>query len=267
MVSAGTLCGMSEIEILILRLDAPLMSFGGVRVDERNPTEEVPGTSMLAGLCGNALGYDHRNHELLERLQSRIRHASRCDRPARRIVDFQTVDLGQEFMQEGWTTRDVPAGRAGGTAKMGTHIRYRHYLADAAVTVVMTLLPPDEPPTLAEIEAALQVPARPLFIGRKTCLPSTPLAVGRRRASSLREALEEAALEPPATVAATLWNRPRPNSSGYFAAWWPGDEQGPPSEEGRRVPVFDHRDWLNQIHVGRRFVWHGQIAVRETSDD
>ena len=81
---------MSDLDVLLLRFDAPMMSFGGVRVDELNPTEDAPGTSLLAGICGNALGYDHRDHDLLERLQARLRHASRRDRTGRPVVDYRT---------------------------------------------------------------------------------------------------------------------------------------------------------------------------------
>jgi CRISPR system Cascade subunit CasD len=259
---------MSEIDVLILRLEAPLMSFGGVRVDERNPTEEAPGTSLLAGLCGNALGYRHGDHEHLERLQSRIRHASRRDRPGRRLVDFHTVDLSQDFLQEAWTTHGAPAGRAGGTAKTGTHIRYRHFIADAAVTVAMTLRPPDEEPNLERLARALEAPARPLFIGRKCCLPSVPLVVERRRAGSLRQALEEAPLAPDGLSArAPIWNPAEPSPDGSLPAWWPGDEPPPQGEQVTRFPVVDERDWLNQVHVGRRLVWQGPIRARGFADE
>ena len=43
------------------------------------------------------------------------------------------------------------------------------------VTVALRLEPDGEEPTLDDLAQALQEPARPLFIGRKPCLPSTPL--------------------------------------------------------------------------------------------
>ena len=42
--------------ILLLRLEAPLMSFGSVLVDKRGPTDRHPGTALITGLLANALG-------------------------------------------------------------------------------------------------------------------------------------------------------------------------------------------------------------------
>jgi CRISPR-associated Cas5-like protein len=44
------------IPILLLRLEAPLMSFGGVAIDYRGVTRTFPGCAMLTGLITNALG-------------------------------------------------------------------------------------------------------------------------------------------------------------------------------------------------------------------
>ncbi|MCA3130465.1 MAG: type I-E CRISPR-associated protein Cas5/CasD, partial [Rhodocyclaceae bacterium] len=38
------------MDCLMLRLDAPLISFGGVVIDQINPVERFPGRSLLAGL-------------------------------------------------------------------------------------------------------------------------------------------------------------------------------------------------------------------------
>lgn len=119
-------------DILLLRFDAPLMSFGAPAVDNRRVIQEMPALSQVVGLLGNALGYDHADGDALSRLQTRLRLGSRADRPGEALVDYQTVDLGQDFLSEpGWTTRGKPEVRGGGFSK-GTHIRYRHFWADAA---------------------------------------------------------------------------------------------------------------------------------------
>lgn len=248
---------MSERDFLVLCLDAPLMSFGGVTVDQLGVTERAPTQSMLTGLLGNALGYEHRDSAKLQRLQERLAYAARLDRPGRRLVDFQTVDLGQDFLRQSWTTRGKVATRAGGSAKTGTHIRNRHYWADAVYTVVLELEPAGETPGLDDVEAALRKPARPLFLGRKPCLPASRLLADlpRVRAASLHQALERAPLPRRAQA-----------EGGNFEIWWPRAEGEPEPEgrtEGRAVAVTDHRDWHNQVHTGRRFLWHGQLAEEE----
>lgn len=247
---------MTSRELLVLRLEAPLMSFGGVAVDQHGVTEAFPTLSMLTGLLGNALGYEHRDDAKLDRLQARLRYAVRRDRAGTPLVDFQTVDLSQDFMREGWTTRGHAVTRGGGSAKTGTHIRRRHYWADAIYTVVLALEPSAERPDLDSVERALSRPARPLFLGRKPCLPAAPLLVGRLAADHLRAAL--------AAVPAAPRSRPE---DGGFSAWWPRDdgEPAPAAEAGRALPVTDRRDWANRVHTGRRFVWHGRLAAAEVA--
>lgn len=231
------------MDMLILRFDAPLMSFGGVAIDQHGVTREYPARSMLTGLLGNALGYDHRDADLLQTLQSRVEYAVREDRRGKLLRDYQTVDLSQDFMQEGWTTRGEPQGRAGGeSARQGTHIRLRDYLADAVYTVALAVEPPDGEPALDLIEAALCIPARPLFIGRKSCLPAEPIFLCRLRTGSLHAALQEAPLSKRA-------------EGNRFRIWLPA---GGPQVRGA-LPVTDERDWTNQIHTGRRFILEDSI--------
>jgi CRISPR system Cascade subunit CasD len=240
-------------EILLLRFDAPLMSFGGVLVDQHGVTREFPASSMLTGLLGNALGYEHRQADRLDRLQSRLRYAVRRDRAGTALLDFQTVDLSQRFLQEGWTRSGKREARGGGDARTGTHIRYRHFLADAVYTVALTLVPAQEEPDLAALAGALAEPQRPLFLGRKPCLPSTPLALGRVQAATLLEALRK-------TPRIALRGEAGPD----LAAWWPAEE-GTGEGPSRLLPLTDRRDWSNQIHVGRRFLREGRLSVDEVT--
>ncbi len=232
---------------LFLRLDAPLMAFGGVKVDERGPTGPFPGKSLLAGLLGNALGYDHRDAVRLSRLQERILHGVRRDREGRVVTDYQTVDLGQDHLKmRGWTTKDRSEGREGGPASEGTAIRYRQYIADGRFTIALRLTPDEETPTHADLEWALERPERPLFIGRKPCLPSGPILAGRVEAPTLAEALQRAP------------SVDRLDDAGPKTAWLPAFEawEGPSQE----MLVADERDWRNQIVVGSRLIRQVTLA-------
>ena len=231
---------------LILRLDAPLMAFGGVLIDQLGVTRSFPGRAMLTGLLSNALGYTHGEIAALESLQRRLDYAVRCDRTGERVVDYQTVDLSQPFLRQGWTTWGVPQGRAGAKeTREGTHIRYRHFIADACYTIALTLTPPGEAPQLEELERALRSPARPLFIGRKPCIPSAPILLCRREVEDLRHALTTQPLAP------------RADRTNQFKAWF---FLAGPDEPGA-LPVTDDREWANQIHVGRRWMKEESIRV------
>lgn len=246
------------MEVILLRFDGLLMSFGGVMVDHHGPTERFPGLSMLTGLFANALGYRHTDFERLDRLQKRIEFAARWDVAPEPIVDYHTVDLALPKMigyadikkkseHGGWTTLGEPEHRAGGDDRYGTQIRRRHYWADGVMTVAAALLGHDKPNT-SDLEIALIQPARPLFLGRKTCLPSTPILICRREAKDVLTALKMA---PRAS-------RPGRNGVGRaMEACWParlGLEDGV-----RTVTVYDRRDWRNQVHTGSRLRVEGHI--------
>ena len=222
---------------LILRLEGPIMSFGDIAIDEIRPTRRLPARSMVAGLLANALGYPHRDVDALDRLQERLRFAARLDRDGQGLVDFQTAELSQNDPL--WTTRGMPAERAGGAASYsGPALRYRHYRADAAVTVALTLVPAEEMPDLATLEGALCRPERPLFIGRKGCPPSRPILDRVAEAQSLVAALDQV---PPTSLERATAERVVVETE---------DHQDEP-EADRLVAVADRRDWHLGLHTGQ----------------
>jgi len=241
------------MEVLILRLDAPLISFGAPIIDRHGKVQPYPALSMIAGMLGNALGYDHSDFEKLESLQNRLRYASRQDRAGQPLRDYQTVDLSQEFMldQNAWTTQGWLDKRKGGSSSKGTHIRLRDYRADSIHTVALTLQPKDEYPTIEELQQALKFPERPLFIGRKTCLPATPLFVGKIQCESLTEALQKVPLSN------------RADERDRYPAWWPVEKRVNQPQADIEEPVTDRRDWKNQIHVGERWIAQGEIEIQK----
>lgn len=239
---------------LVLRLDAPLMSFGTVMVDQHGFSDRFPGTAMLTGLIANALGWRHDQFDRLQRLQERIDYAARWDSQPHQLIDYHTVDLGQAKMSEpGWTTRGTPEHRGGGEgAKRGTHQRYRHYWADGLMTVALTLRDGGEP-DLEMVQDALRQPARPLFLGRKTCLPArplldpyTPMVEGPDLLTILRNV--------------PVWARNGSPTSGAqtLSACWPA-ELGVAGRGELRL-VYDLRDWANQLPAGSRWRAEGPLG-------
>lgn len=241
------------MDVLLLRLDAPLMSFGAVVVDQNNPTWRFPGAALLTGLLGNALGWDHRDSDRLQALQDRLRFAARWDAEPKLLTDYQTVELAHSFMRDtGWTTRGHVENREGDierqirAKKTYVNPRKRDHWANGVATVAVAL-DGEGTPTLDELERALRFPARPLFLGRKPCLPAGPLLLGRRAAAGVRAAL---AAEPLADIGP----RHRP---ARIDALWPLDEgEGTASEER-----YDLRDWHNNIHRGARRYAVGLLEV------
>jgi len=228
---------------LILALDAPLMAFGGETIDNYGVIRAFPAKSMICGLIANALGYARHEGERLQALQDRLRIGSRLDRQGTRIRDFQTARLGQS--DRGWTTRGRLEGRAGGAGTyQGPHLRYRDYHADARVIVALRLDPAAEEPTLDAVAHALDEPARPLFLGRKPCLPAGRLVREFVDADTIHGALAAAG-----------------GSGRRIHAQWPEGE-GPDGQNHHRI--CDERNWISGLHGGDRPVIEGMIGPTET---
>ena len=201
---------------LVLRLEAPLLAFGGVTIDQVGVTRDFPAASMLTGLLANALGWERTQWQAHQALQDRLVFAVRRDREnsAGILIDMQNAQL--EKKDRGWTTYGAPEGRAGASYE-APHRRQREYHADACVTVVLRLEPAGDAPNLDTISTALDRPARPIFLGRKPCLPSHPLRSNDVRASSAYEALQSVpAIDPPRNPLRALWPQqdgPKPRAA------------------------------------------------------
>ncbi len=250
------------MQVLVLHLQAPLMSFGGPQVDQIGPTGRFPTMSQVTGLFANALGYSHGDFDRLQALQSRLSIASALVREGEELQDYQTVDLGQAHLRNpSWTTRGSTEHREGGLeARYGTHIRFRRYRADASVLSTVSLSPADEKPMLNDIGNALIAPARPLFIGRKPCLPSTRLFVGIIvDADSLTDALTRV----PDTFPERWSEIAGGNGRATVMAEWPegGDRALSPEAPLATHRVIDRRDWRNQLHGGERVVARGTLVL------
>ena len=186
-------------------------------------------------------------------MQDRLVFAARIDRdPADgvRITDYQTATLYAE--DEGWTTRGEPEGRnkeshsfrsirPGGTRVL-TDERYRDYYADMRVTVALRIDPPTGEPTLDAIAGALKEPSRPLFIGRKPCMPSSRLFADFSKGETTLAALLAHPLSDEAASPAAL------------RTLWPDGEGLPEIEANSTYMLTDQRDWVSGLHGGGRWV-------------
>ncbi|MGY0196692.1 type I-E CRISPR-associated protein Cas5/CasD [Leptothrix sp. BB-4] len=227
---------------LVLVLDAPLVAFGGETIDNLGVIRDFPALSMITGLFANALGWDRSEAARHERLQARLTIGSLLRRPGRPLRDFQTAQLDGD--DRGWTTHGVPEERAGGAGTyLGPHLRYRDFHADRITQVVVRLDPADEAPTLDDIAAALDRPQRPLFIGRKPCIPARRLVDRWVEADDVLAALRQLVDDEPL--------------SGGLQAQWP-DGEGRLSGD-RASDLGDERRWRTGLHGGWRPVRSGVI--------
>ena len=164
---------------LVVRLEAPLMAFGGVAVDQVGPVRDFPAASMLAGLIGNALGLRWSDRGEHQAIQDRLIFAARREREGEVLTDTQNAQLAKT--DKGWTTSGQPEGRAGATYD-APHRKTRDYHADLSVRVVLRLNPEEQTPTLDALAEAFDRPARPLFLGAQA-MPALGAVAGKRSGS------------------------------------------------------------------------------------
>jgi CRISPR system Cascade subunit CasD len=161
---------MSSDACLALLLDGPMQSWGHASRFERRTTALHPTRSAVFGLLAAALGIDkHGADEATELARFSALRTTVMNLPRRsrregvllmqRLEDYHTV-----------TGIRRASGKVDDDATVQT---YRHYLLDARFGVLL------EGPRalLEEIAAALRNPKWGVWLGRKCCLPASPVLV------------------------------------------------------------------------------------------
>jgi CRISPR system Cascade subunit CasD len=141
------------VTALVLRLSAPLQSWGTSSRFVRRGTDRAPSRSGVIGLLAAAQGR-RRTDRLEDLLQLRI--GVRTEQSGRVERDFQTA-----------RSRD---------GSVAMPLSYRYYLADAVFAVAI-----EGPETLLDgLHAALRRPVFPVYLGRRSCPPAGKLDHGLR---------------------------------------------------------------------------------------
>jgi CRISPR system Cascade subunit CasD len=253
-----------------------MMSWGGISVGRVNPTDQFPGRSALTGLFGNAMGYDRTDFDHLQRLQDsfdfaccaipRVMSPHRVDGMTTHgdgpmiMRDFQTADTSTPWMSAGDMPRinkrmsDIEkldnalfryTHTRDGSEKSVTALRWRDYLMNERIVVAIRVR--DAQLRLEQLRDALQRPCRPLFLGRKNCIPSSPVFGGMVEAASWEDALRLGV-----DVAMPDVGRGEMRLAALFPATSPEDL-------GARG-VSTVKDWANGVHVGRDWIKPGVLT-------
>ncbi|SNR83731.1 CRISPR-associated protein, Cas5e family [Haloechinothrix alba] len=144
--------------VVALRLAGPLQAWGSGSRFVRRGTETAPTKSGVVGLVAAARGV--RRVDPLEELLS-LRFGVRMDQPGRLLRDFQTAQRPEKARDGTVTWKRLP-------------LSHRYYISDA---VFLAVLEGDR--TLVEgIDSAVRSPAFPLYLGRRSCPPAGPVALG-----------------------------------------------------------------------------------------
>ena len=140
---------------LLLRLAAPIQSWGNDSRFEVRRTGKEPTKSGVIGLLAAALG------------------RSRADS----LDDLCSLRFGVRVDQEGQLLRDFHTARRDSKT---SYVTTRYYLCDA---VFLVGLESKDETLLRKLDHALQSPVYPLFLGRRSCPPTLPITLGIRDGS------------------------------------------------------------------------------------
>lgn len=158
---------MSAQHCLVLRLAAPLQSWGGQTEFNRRETMSEPTKSGVLGLLAAAQGR-RREDPIMDLLELRL--GVRADRPGSLLRDYHTVS---DFTGNHLRSTEVTKKGQQKRTKYGNKVTERYYLQDAAF--VAAVEGPDD--FLLALTAALATPTFPLALGRRACPPTQPLVL------------------------------------------------------------------------------------------
>jgi CRISPR system Cascade subunit CasD len=168
--------------VLLMRLEAPMQSWGTQSRFTVRDTGREPSKSGVVGLLCAALGVPREDTGRLARLAD-MRMAVRIDRPGVILKDFHTAGGGK------WKGERYGVAKASGSTP-DTVTSTRYYLSDASFLVALQT---SDRALLEMCDASLRAPTWPLYLGRKSFVPGSPVPIpggGIRDVDDLMAALE-----------------------------------------------------------------------------
>ncbi len=157
---------------LFLRLEAPLQSWGERSRWSIRDTAPMPTKSGIIGLIACALGY--KTDEQIRPLSQKTHLGIRVDAPGTQIIDYHTIGGGYDYPTL-LTAQGKPKNSSGSPH---TELSERAYLCDASFLAALQVRDENDTPMIEQMAQALQNPIWPVYLGRKTCVPSRPVFAG-----------------------------------------------------------------------------------------
>jgi CRISPR system Cascade subunit CasD len=194
---------------LLLRLAAPLQSWGSDSKFDERKTDYAPTKSGVIGMLAAALGRSR--EDSIEDL-TQLKFGVRVDRQGEIISDLQITDM----------------------INYNLNLSHRQYLSDA---IFLVGFESENVGFLSSIASALQAPVYPLFLGRRSCPPSIPLVLGIREKGLYQALIDEPWLLP-------TWQKKRVYRDVQLRILMDADKKTPAVK--RDVPLsysMEHREY------------------------
>lgn len=154
-----------SMNTLLLKLSAPLQSWGSGSLYDRRETDSMPTKSGIIGILAAALGVKREESNNALKKLAKLQFGVRVDLAGTKTEDYQITQMG-EFK---------------------SNVSHRAYLSDAIFLVGISC---NDAGYLEELEYALRNPQFPLFLGRRACPPTQPFVLGIRE-KDLEQALRD----------------------------------------------------------------------------
>ena len=158
------------MSVALVKWRGPVSSLAGPTADGSGSSLPIPSRGVITGLLGAAFGYAPGSPELSE-LERSLDLAVLVRSPGTEFRDFQTVDITTPRMGRHQLTPDGRIERGGDPKKVRSIVTRPLTAGFEAVILVAGI-------DAVSVDAALREPVFDLYLGRRGCLPSVPLAGG-----------------------------------------------------------------------------------------
>lgn len=180
------------MDYLVMRLYAPISSWGTLAVGEDRPTVNYPTRSAVLGLLGAALGIKRSETQKLKDLANSIGIASKTYSEGTILRDYHTIQTPNAGKGVKFFTRKQELQ----SAKVETILSSRDYREDGLWIVAIWLKSKADNShceykvDLEQLRQALKYPTFTLYLGRKSCPLSLPLSPQIITANHIKAALD-----------------------------------------------------------------------------
>ncbi len=183
-------------EWLIVTLAAPMASFGEEAGNVRRGTADRPTRSALLGLAGAALGIDRADATGQRALAASFRVATRTLRTGALVTDFHTYQSLPSAKGRPHTRGEALSH----PLHLATSITQREYRTDVRYQAAYRAVSGGRY-SLQNLKAGFNKPAYTLYLGRKSCPLSHPLAPEIIEVEAVIDAFKRHSNEPNGLIA------------------------------------------------------------------
>lgn len=171
-------------DYLVMRLYAPLASWGEIAVGEMRHSAAYPSKSALLGLLGAAMGIRRDDVQAQTHLNTGYAFGVKLCSSGFPLRDYHTVQAPQSKAKERYYTRCDEIERG----ELNALLSEREYRCDALAVVAVAALAGAT--SLRELAEHIKTPHFPLYLGRKSCPLAVPLKPQVNEFASLKDALD-----------------------------------------------------------------------------